>query len=154
MLGPATLSTLKASSLGLLRSTSSVGVSGDIGIAVSVMSRSWSATAFRGLSPPGEGPGLPRAAGGAGIDIGAGAGRSARAVLSKGIGGGWSRLRLGEGCARCVGISPVDGSQSYMDTAERCGQDVDMGGFRGKGRVVLMALALFLCLLGRVPNAI
>lgn len=70
MLGPATLSTLKASSLGLLRSTSSVGVSGDIGIAVSVMSRSWSATAFRGLSPPGEGPGLPRAAGGAGIDIG------------------------------------------------------------------------------------
>lgn len=116
VLGPATLSTLMASSLGFLRRTSSVGVSGDRGIAasaVSVMSRSWSATAFRGLSPPDEGTGLPRA----GIAIGAAAGRRARAVLSKGMGGGWSRLRLGDGCARCVGISPVSGCQSYMDTA-------------------------------------
>jgi hypothetical protein len=91
------------SSFGFLRITSSVGVSGDMGIAASavrVIPRSWSATAFRGLSAPDEGAGLPRG----GVD----AGRRARAVLSKGTGGAWSRLRFGDGCARCVGISPVD----------------------------------------------
>jgi hypothetical protein len=98
-----------------------VGVSGDSGIAdsaVRVMSRSWSATAFRGLLPPDDGTEL---ACGRGFDTG----RSARAVLSKGMGAGWSRLRLGDGCASCVGISPVDGCQSYMDTASIDGESMD-----------------------------
>jgi hypothetical protein len=77
------LSTLMASSFGFLRITSSVGVSGDMGIAESAarfIPRSWSATAFRGLSAPDEGAGLSRG--------GADAGRRARAVLSRGTGGG------------------------------------------------------------------
>lgn len=85
-----TLSTLISSSFGFLRITSSVGVSGDIGIAevaTSVIPRSWSATAFRGLSAPDEGAGLPRG--------GVVAGRSA--VFSNGIAGVWSRLRFGDG---------------------------------------------------------
>ena len=48
--------------------------------AVRVIPRSVSATAFRGLSAPEEGAGLPRG----GVD----AGRRARAVLSRGIGAG------------------------------------------------------------------
>lgn len=80
---PVPLSALIASSFGFLRITSSVGVSGDMGIsesAVRVIPRSVSATAFRGLSAPDEGAGLPRG----GVD----AGRRARAVLSRGIGAG------------------------------------------------------------------
>lgn len=56
------------------------------------MSRSWSATKVRGLSASPEGGGLLRG--------GVGAGRMASAVLSSGsraAGGGWSRLRLGDG---------------------------------------------------------
>jgi hypothetical protein len=107
--GPVPLSTLLASSFGFLRMTSSVGVSGDMGMAAMVMPCSWFATAFRGLSAPDEGAGLPRG--------GVAAGRRAKAVLSSGIGGGWSRLRFGEGCASCIGISPVKECQNYMRTA-------------------------------------
>jgi hypothetical protein len=102
------LSILISSSFGFLRVTSSVGVSGDIGIAeiaVSVIPRSWSATAFRGLSAPEEGAGLPRG----GVDAGR------RAVFSNGVGGGCSRLRFGDGYASWVeGISPDEASSSYM----------------------------------------
>jgi hypothetical protein len=97
------LSILMASSFGLLRIASSVGVSGDMGMAAtgaSVIPRSWSATAFLGLSAPDEGAGLPRG----GVE----AGRRASVVLSNGTNGGCSRLRLGEGLAKCVGgISPT-----------------------------------------------
>jgi hypothetical protein len=66
----------------------------------SVIPRSWSATAFLGLSAPDEGAGLPRG----GVE----AGRRASVVLSNGTSGGCSRLRLGEGLAKCVGgISPT-----------------------------------------------
>jgi hypothetical protein len=75
------LSTLIASSFGFLRMTSSVGVRGGMGIAAKSIPRSWSATALRGLSAPEEGAGLLR---GGGVD----AGRRARVVLSRGIGGG------------------------------------------------------------------
>ena len=84
------LSTLISSSLGFLCDTSSVGVSGDMGIAasgVSVIPRSWSATAFLGLLAPEEGGGLPRG----GVDA------ERKAVLSKGTGGACSRFRLGDG---------------------------------------------------------
>jgi hypothetical protein len=77
--GPVPLSTLIASSFGFLRVASSVGVSGDMGIAAMVMPCSWFATAFRGLSAPDEGAGLPRG----GVD----AGRRARVVFRRGIGG-------------------------------------------------------------------
>jgi hypothetical protein len=70
-----------ASSFGFLRITSSVGVSGDMGIAVREVRdipRSWSATSFLGLFGREEGPGLR----GGGVV----AGRSA--VFSRGTGGG------------------------------------------------------------------
>jgi len=104
VVGDMALSTLMAaSSFGFLRTASSVGVSGDMGMAAMVVRaipRSWSATAFRGLSGPDEGLWSLRC-------CGLEAGRRARAVLSSGAGGGWSRLRFGEGWASCVGISPV-----------------------------------------------
>ena len=100
-------STSMAPSFGFLRITSSVGVSGDMGmaaVAMRVIPLSWSATAFLGLS---AGAGLSRG--------GVAAGRMASAVLSSGIcicwGCTWSRLRLGEGdgWASCIGgISPAE----------------------------------------------
>jgi hypothetical protein len=84
------LSTRLSSSLGFFRTASSVGVSGDMGIAALaaiLMPRIWSATAFRGLSGAEGGGGLPRGGGVAGC----------RVVFSSGTGGGWSRLRLGDG---------------------------------------------------------
>jgi hypothetical protein len=107
--------------------TSSVGVSGDIGMAesaVSVIPRSWSATAFRGLSAPDDGAGLPRG----GVDAGR------RAVFSNGIGGGCSRLRFGDAYAIWVGgISPDGASPSYMGAVVGRGQS----GIYGEGDVVV-----------------
>ena len=80
------LSTLPFSSFGFFLKPSSIGESGFIEMAamlVSDMPPNCSATAFLGLS----GTGLPRG--------GVAAGR--RAVLSSGMGGCWSRLRLGDG---------------------------------------------------------
>lgn len=125
-----TLSTLISSNFGFFRITSSVGVSGDMGIAeiaVNVMPRSWSATAFRGLSPP-EGTELCRGDGDAGR----------KAVFSSGIGGGWSRLRFGDGKASWVGgISPEEMLLSYMgaivsrlSTGKWCQRDVGSDGNR------------------------
>lgn len=85
------LSERAMSSFGFLCATSSVGESGYMGTAVMLvrlMPRSWSATAFLlGLSLP-ERVGLPLG----GVEAGR------RAVLSSGTGGGWLRLRLGDGC--------------------------------------------------------
>lgn len=106
------LSPLFISSLGFLRTISSVGVSGDMGIAetvVRVMPRNWSATAFLGLSDPDEGVGLPL--------IGDEAGR--RAVFMSGTWGGWSRLRFGEGWTAdsCVGgIVAETEASDYMES--------------------------------------
>jgi hypothetical protein len=75
------VSSLVPSSFGFLWIMSSVGESGDIGIAdvaVRLILRSWSATAFRGLSGRGEGAGLR--------DSGVDAGRNV--VFSSGTGGG------------------------------------------------------------------
>ena len=115
VVGHTRLSTLVASSFGFLRMASSVGVSGDMGMAVMVarvMPRSWSATAFRGLSGPDEGLWSLRR----GVD----AGRRARAVLSSGAGGGWSRLRFGDGYASCMGISPVEWGRGEPELHEDC----------------------------------
>lgn len=93
LLGPSTSSRSMAPSFGFLRMTSSVGVSGDMGmaaVAMRVIPLSWSATAFLGLSGPVDGAGLSRRGG-------VWAGRMAKAVLSSGICWGWSRLRFGEG---------------------------------------------------------
>lgn len=105
------LSTRTASSFGFLCVPLSVGVRGDVGmVAVQArfMSRSWAATAVRGLSASLDGGGLLRG--------GVWAARMASAVFSSGTGGGWSRLRLGDGWASCVGMAPVDGRPSYMRT--------------------------------------
>lgn len=104
------LSSVIGSSFGFFRTTSSVGVSGDMGIggsAAMVMPRSWSATAFLGLSAP-VGVGLPRG----GVD-------AVRSVVFRcgTNGGGLSRLRLGEGYAVdswVGGITVLDGGISHL----------------------------------------
>ena len=112
------LSIRRSSHRGFFRTASSVGVSGDIAfaaLAAMLMPRSWSATAFRGLSGAEGGGGLPRGGGVAGR----------RAVFSSGTGGGWSRLRLGDGYANWVGgISPGAAYLSHMRPAlgSECGE--------------------------------
>jgi hypothetical protein len=92
-------------------------------VATRVMPRNWSATSFLGLSAPEESAGLSL---GGGVDAGR------RAVFSRGIGGGCSRLRFGDGWASWVrGMSPDKASVNYMGAVGCTG----VGEGRGEGNV-------------------
>jgi hypothetical protein len=92
-------------------------------VATRVMPRNWSATSFLGLSAPEESAGLSL---GGGVDAGR------RAVFSRGIGAGCSRLRFGDGWASWVrGMSPDKASVNYMGAVGCTG----VGEGRGEGNV-------------------